>query len=193
VIVGPDGVGKTTTARALVASYAGPTAYFHFMPPVFAALPAEPPRDDAPPPVRRGLTGNRVLGWMRLARNSIRCWLGYWTRVRPALRRGCLVVGDRWLYGYIADPDALRFYGPDRAGAAVLRWLPRPDFVANLAAPASVVHSRKQELSMEEIEHALTAWANLSEAHCGVLRSATFAAIERPEVIAGDILAAIRS
>ena len=43
ILVGPDGVGKTTVARALGAAYDGPSGYFHFVPPIGGRLSADPP------------------------------------------------------------------------------------------------------------------------------------------------------
>lgn len=160
ILVGPDGVGKTTIARGLIACREPHAAYFHFLPPVLGPLPTDPGPLAPPPPKARG-RASRVLGWMRLSRNAARCWAGYLGTVRPALRRGWLVVGDRWMYGYLVQPHALKFSGPQRLARAVLRLLPRPDLVVNLAAPAELIHARKQELTVSQIERELHAWSSL--------------------------------
>jgi len=102
-----------------------------------------------------------MLGWIRIVRNAVRCWLGYVKSVRPALKRGLLIVGDRWMYGYVIQPDALKFYGPDQLARAVLRMLPRPHLIVNLTAPPSVIRERKQELTVAQIEQELLAWSSL--------------------------------
>ena len=102
-----------------------------------------------------------MLGWIRLLRNAVRCWLGYLKSVRPALKRGLLVVGDRWMYGYVIQPEALKFHGPDRLARAVLRLLPRPHLIVNLTAPPYVIRERKQELTLSQIERELLAWSSL--------------------------------
>src|SRR5262245_22717613 len=110
VLVGPDGVGKTAVARALLAHHQGPAAYFHFLPPLRGPLARSPGPESTPPP-KPGARGSAVLGWLRILRNAARCWIGYIRTVRPALQHTSLIVGDRWLYGYVAQPNTLRFYG----------------------------------------------------------------------------------
>jgi hypothetical protein len=143
VLVGPDGVGKTTVARALVQRHGGPAAYFHFLPPLRGSLAHAPEPGSSPPPKARA-SGSPIVGWIRLLRNAIRCWTGYISTVRPALKRGWLVIGDRWMYGYLVQPDALKFRGPDLLARAVIRVLPRPDLIVSLSAPPDVIRARKQ-------------------------------------------------
>ena len=185
VLVGPDGVGKTAVARALLAQHRGPAAYFHFLPPLRGPLlrslgPAPPP-----PPKAAG-SGWRVLGWIRLLRNAARCWLGYFRTVRPALKQSWLVIGDRWLYGYVAQPHPLKFHGPASLARAVMRLLPRPHLVVNLSAPPHVIRERKQELTVSQIEQELLAWSSLPAPNVQ-----TFDATWLPNDIASEILAAL--
>jgi thymidylate kinase len=182
VIVGPDGVGKTEVARALLAQHQRPAAYFHFLPPLRGPLirslgPAPPP----PPKAAPG--GWRVIGWIRIFRNAGKCWVGYLRTVRPALKRSWLVVGDRWLYGYIVQPHALRFHGPEMLARAVIRLLPRPHLIVNLTAPPHVIRARKQELTLSQIEQELLGWSSLRVANCR-----TFDATSPPADIASQIL-----
>ena len=184
VIVGPDGVGKTTVARALIAAADGPTGYFHFRPIVFRPMLAAPP-DHMDPAVDKGSPdGSRLLGWVRIFRNLIRFWVGYLARVRPAVSAGHLVVGDRWGFGYLVQPAALKFYGPDWLARLALRLLPQPDLVANLTAPVEVVRGRKQELTETEITAELSAWSALP-----VHRLRSFDTQGPPREVAARILA----
>jgi hypothetical protein len=145
-----------------------------------SALPVDNP---APPPKRTDPRGFRPLGWLRLARNVARAWLGHVLTVRPALARGTLVLGDRWVYGYLIQPLALRFFGPASFARIAVLLLPRPDLVANLTAPVGLIRNRKQELSGPQIAAELAAWALLP-----VPELKTFEANAAPEVIASRIL-----
>jgi thymidylate kinase len=184
ILVGPDGVGKTTVARALMERHGGPAAYFHFLPPLKGALARAPDPGPSSPPPKARASGSPVLGWMRLLRNALRCWAGYLNTVRPALNRGWLVIGDRWMYGYLVQPDALKFRGPEVLARAVIRLLPRPDLIVNLSAPSHLIRSRKQELTVSQIERELAAWSSLPVPNVRTLDGSRSA-----QTIAADILA----
>jgi thymidylate kinase len=183
VLVGPDGVGKTTVARALTEQYDGPTAYFHFRPSLFRALTSRPPDGTETPMSKEARGGSRVAGWLRLIRTVIHCRLAYLVRVRPALQAGTLVIADRWAYGYLVHPRALRFHGPAWLATLAVRALPRPHVIANLRASPALIRERKRELSLEQLEAELAAWACLPAS-----RLATFDADEAPATIARRIL-----
>ena len=161
VLVGPDGVGKTTVARCLADLLGSEAAYFHFSPPVVSALQSRPPERQAASSGKVMKKGSRILGWIRLGRNLMRFWAGYLVRVRPQLRRGVHVIADRWAYGYLVQPLPLKYFGPPRLARIALKLMPQPDLVANLAASPQTIHSRKRELSLEAIEAELDAWARL--------------------------------
>jgi len=90
------------------------------------------------------------------------------------------------MYGYVVQPDALRFHGPDALARVVLRLLPRPDLIVNLTAPPDVIRERKQELTLAQIEHELFAWSSLRMANVQTLD-----ATRQPSDIAGDILSVL--
>ena len=90
------------------------------------------------------------------------------------------------MYGYVVQPDALRFHGPDVLARAVLRVLPRPHLIVNLVAPPDVIRERKQELTLSQIEQELLAWSSL-----GVANIQTLDATRLPCDIANDILVAL--
>lgn len=162
VLVGPDGVGKTTVARAIGSLSPRTVRYFHFRPPLTTALILVAQLDTSfrPAPKATGVVGP-VFGWVRLSVNFVRFWLGYAARVRPALTRGEIVVGDRWAYAYLVQPRAVRFGGPSSLARAFVALLPQPDLVVNLSASPDVIRARKAELSLEEIRRELDEWRRL--------------------------------
>jgi thymidylate kinase len=158
VLVGPDGVGKTSVARALVKMHDGATAYFHFRPPFWSSLPVEPEDVEYTFRSKPEGQGSRVLGWCRILWSLGVFWAGFLIRIRPAVRSGRLVVGDRWGYGYYAQPRALKFYGPSWLAVWMTRLLPTPDVVANLTAAPHVIALRKQELTAAQLAAELRLW-----------------------------------
>lgn len=186
-IVGPDGVGKTTLANHLLDLAPEPTGYVHFRPRMFQSLTARPGsltvvNPDKHPPRRR------ILGWFRLSVSILRFWIGYLTKVRPLLIRGGAVVADRWAYGYVAQPRALRFFGPPAFARFAMRVIPSPDLVINLTASPELIASRKLELSLEEIVAELELWRRLP-----VESMTTLDATLNPEDLAARALSEVES
>jgi thymidylate kinase len=161
VLGGPDGVGKTTLAAALFEAWAGPTRYFHFIPHPTRPLSSHTPDPREPSQPKNRVRSSRVGGVLRLARNWVRGWIAYLGPIRRAVRSGTLVVGDRWLHGYVAQPRALRFEGPAWLARLAIKTSPRPSLFVLLDAPAAVIHRRKQELALEEIESERIMWLNV--------------------------------
>ena len=179
VLVGPDGVGKTSTAASLIRQFEGPTHYFHFRP--SAKGGNEPDPGHVTLRAARRQPG-RMESFMRLGVNVFRFWLGYLATIKPVLRRGGLVVGDRWAYGYLVQPEVLRYTGPRNAALWALRLMPTPDLVAVLVAPPEEIHQRKPELTVKEIEAQLAAWAQIPGA------TEIIDARRPPEAVAGSIM-----
>jgi thymidylate kinase len=127
------------------------------------------------------------VGWVRLGRNLLKFWTAYLVKIRPAVRSGALVVGDRWAYGYVGQPHGLRFYGPDWLAAFTIRLFPAPDAVLSLSAPPALIHQRKQELDEAEISAEMTRWSGLR----GV-RLLDIDATQSPDVIASSVLERIK-
>ena len=84
-----------------------------------------------------------------------RAWLGYLLRIRPHLRHGRLVLGDRYLFNYFLDPQSVRYGASSFWIRLALRLVPKPDVVISLVAEPEVIHARKDELTVAEITERL--------------------------------------
>jgi len=90
------------------------------------------------------------------------------------------------MYGYLVQPDSLKFRGPRLLARAVLRLLPSPHLIVNLSASPNLIRARKQELTICQIEQELLAWSSL-----GLPNLQTFDAARAPQDIASAILGAL--
>lgn len=159
VYLGPDGAGKTSVsaaaARAVAPAFRG-LSHGHFAPGLLrnkSARPVLAPHGQRPRSAPMSLL--KAAYW--LADFS----LGYATNIWPAKVRSHLVVYDRYLLDVLVDKRRYRYAGPDWLIKLVWRLSPKPDVVILLDAPAEVVHERKAELSMAELERQRAAYREL--------------------------------
>jgi thymidylate kinase len=169
-LIGPDGAGKTTVARALEACTEVPIRYLYMGVNTEAS-------NIALPTTRLGVLFKRRLGEPRAAtagarRGGRRRWT---STLRATVRhlnmladewyrqlvswyyqaRGHVVVYDRYfLFDYSRH---LRVEGQDRKSFRFHRFVleklyPRPTKVIYLDAPAEVLYSRKREGTLESLE-----------------------------------------
>lgn len=158
VLVGLDGSGKTTLGRNLCdlsvinTRFTG-VRYFHWRPKCFrhAEWPLPEFRETPRKPQLAHNAINTVLSCVRIARNGLLARFAWHLKVQPLVRRGYLVLVDRYFYNYHLDPASVKF----STSAGVLKFMqklfPAPDLVVKLRAPMDVLLARKQELSPEEI------------------------------------------
>lgn len=154
LLVGLDGAGKTTFARKLCArNEFAAYRYFHWIPGIFDRLKFPWPVFRDLPRKRGRATGMlaSTTSSLRLLRNLVRAWLFWWTGVRPLIRRGRLVILDRFAANYWLDADSVRWSGPSCLLALFRRLLPKPDVMLLLDAEPSILAKRKSELSEGEI------------------------------------------
>ena len=146
--LGADGAGKSSViegaVRALDGKYSKIRRY-HLRPHFGADRSSHPAVEDphAEPP--RTLLGSLL---------KLTLWFadylyGYYALVRPAVKRGELVIFDRYYYDLLVDPRRYRYGGPLRLVAWLARYVPRPETIL-LDAPSEILRRRKQEVSAAE-------------------------------------------
>lgn len=153
VLVGADGCGKSTVAERLVEALRGTfhenkSLRVHWKPAVFLRkrranrLPTSDPHGQSP----RG----RLRSGLLLVYHWVEFFLGYWLQLRPVLFRNGLVLVDRYHYDFVVDPKRFRLQSLPALARGLFRFLPAPDLVFLLEAPAAVLQNRKREVPMAE-------------------------------------------
>jgi thymidylate kinase len=145
--LGIDGCGKSTAIRGITAVLKpifARTRYFHFKPQV--VRPPTRPADTPivhPPGKADGISLRSIT---RLVYYLLDYWIGYACKVWPPRLRTTLVLFDRYFYDLSIDPIWLRHRGAMALAGLVDGWVPAPDVVIHLDAPAEVARSRKDDV-----------------------------------------------
>jgi thymidylate kinase len=152
VVLGPDGVGKSTLAGRLQQALAPCFRrhyLFHWRPMVIspqrkALGPTTNPQSELP----RGLLGSVAA----LLVVFMDYWLGYALVLRPSVTRSGLVIFDRYFQDLLVDPRRYRYGGPMWLAKFLSRFVPRPELLMLvLDAEDKVILSRKREVVLEEL------------------------------------------
>lgn len=159
--LGADGCGKSSVihrvAVDLEPEWRG-VLHFHLRPHFGLRDPGGPPITDPHANKPRGIVGGvakLVLWWLDST-------VGYLFAVRPALRRGCLVVFDRSVRDILVDPLRYRFARPRPLAVALVRTIPEPDLFLVLDAPPEVLRERKREVTFAEVVRQRDAYRELA-------------------------------
>lgn len=167
-LVGPDGSGKSSVAEALADALVPPHTDVlrrHWRPMVLpppgrrrSAAPSTVTRPHAAPP------HPRWLSVLLLAYYLCDVWLGHLLHDVPARRRGGLVLVERGWFDMAVDPRRYRLAVSPALVRRLGRLVPRPDLRVVLDGPPALLHARKPELPLDEIDRQRRAWWRVADA-----------------------------
>lgn len=179
-LLGPDGTGKSTlisAVRQLLEPCFRRQMVIHFRPMMFehpsAGSTVSQPHAQAPRP-----TGSSLMKVCYYYADHL---TGYFARVLPARTRSTLVIFDRSFEDMLVDPKRYRLQGTHALVRVLRRCLPCPDLTFVLDGTPEVIHKRKPELTVPELERQRTALRELSQkTRCCTVVSAD----QTPEAVA---------
>jgi len=165
VLVGPDGVGKSTCAAEVkeILGRAVRVVHWHlgFRPVILPArkrIGSEGSRS-AVPETQGGSNTERgtrelkgVLGVLRLAYHLLDYLLAYYLRIVPEVARGSIVIGERYIFDYYVDPARKGLHLPLWLTRASIALMPKPSLTILLHDESDAIYARRQELSVSEIQ-----------------------------------------
>jgi thymidylate kinase len=166
-LVGPDGAGKSSVAKAIEAMEDSVFTDVHLrhwrpglLPDLGRLARIRPAHDGGSVPPRR--RAGRFY-WLRLLYYSLDFLIGHHVKDRWILGRQVIVLYDRAFLDMMVDP--VRYgLGSTRGMMHIWRFLPKPDVVIVLRDEPERIHARKPELPVAEIRRQLDAWSVLMSA-----------------------------
>jgi thymidylate kinase len=161
VLLGPDGVGKSTVIKHLVEAtrpaFRG-HQLFHWRP--FSLWHRKHIGSVTDP--HKQVPHSAWWSVVRVLSHIFDYWFGYLTKIRPELARSNLVVFDRYFYDFMVDPRRYRYGGPQWLISGFTPLVPKPDLILVLDASEETVLSRKQELDLQEVQRQRNCYRQLA-------------------------------
>lgn len=169
--LGPDGAGKSTLIQTLrtrmVTVFHGSTSFYwrpRLLPSPGRLKFWSPSIEKQENPDPHNVTPHgKATSLSRLLYFSLDYILGYFILVLPRTIRKDLVIFDRFLNDIRIDQLRYRMNIPELMLRLVERIAPKPDIIFALHGPPKVLHARKPELNVEEIERQLAILRQLAE------------------------------
>jgi len=179
VILGPDGVGKSTLIARMNLPCFRRMKQFHFRPGVLGKKSPAPVTDPHAQQPRSWFSSVAKIFYYYVDH-----WLGYLLQTYPAKVRNELVVYDRSFEDVFIDPRRYRLSGGHAFARVLNKLLPRPDLMIVLDADPELVHARKPELAVEELRRQRQALRKLTgeSSHCVIISAAN-----TPERVASEV------
>ena len=152
VVLGPDGVGKSTAIRCLqfeLQKYFGHCRTERWRPGLIRKV--APDTGNRMPHAK--LPRGPVSSAISILGLALDFSVGYLVSAHPAMVRSEAVIFDRYFHDLLIDPKRYRYAGPMWLPHLLSRWIPprRAIFVV-LDADEELILSRKQELPLHELK-----------------------------------------
>ncbi|MCC7349594.1 MAG: oligosaccharide flippase family protein [Phycisphaerales bacterium] len=161
VLLGPDGVGKSTVQEAveqdLAPAFGGRISTRTFAPGLLGMRHIKPGQPHGLPPRSLPAAYAKAVYW------AIYYSVGYYFTVWPDLARSRMALNHRYFVDSIADPKRYRYKGPIWLLKLVWKVAVKPDVIILLDAPPEVVQARKKEVPFEETARQRGAYRSLVE------------------------------
>lgn len=159
-VLGTDGAGKTTIinsiTKPLSKSVHKSVFYEHMRPnliPNIANLFGKKKTNDVVSEPHSGKQSSFLVSLIRLFYYTFDYTVGYWLKVYPVkVKKACIWIFDRYYYDYLIDQKRGNIKLPIWLVKAIGFFVPKPKIILCLGAEPSIIHERKPELPLEEVE-----------------------------------------
>lgn len=197
VLLGPDGVGKSSVSRHLESSLKAAFPLVHvdhlrpkLLPMLGSVVKAYPLRHEQLPSggAFRQSAVRLTKSWVRVAYYGSDYFFGYWVKIWPKLVKGELVIYDRYFYDYYVDQHQKGVYLSPSILSGIFRFAPKPNHVVILNASPDCIRARRADLEVDEIVRQNAALLDLQLQHSNF---STVKADERIEVVSDSVINAI--
>ena len=157
-LIGPDGSGKSTLSKGILdqcSDLFGTSLYFHghfgYIPELTRILPRflHAPSETLVLGRRKKNRAARVLMYLMMSYYAAGYGIGF-ALLSVKRKSSRLVVFDRYFYDYAIQDE--RISPDDRIFRILCQFVPKPDLIIWPSAPATIIHGRKPELPIAEIE-----------------------------------------
>lgn len=179
-VMAPDGTGKTTFLESLIALmkfyYVNDKSdnrfhVYHFRPEILPNLGEvgekagvmKQDTDFTNP--HRSKPANPLSSLVRITYYTLDYIIGWQKCVRNDVHYDRYTVFDRYSYDFIVDPGRTKLNLPEGVRKFFVKLTPQPKIVFTLDASPEVVYSRKQELTLEEIDRQRNKYLKLAESN----------------------------